>query len=79
LIEHSLIASGVLTDGPGWRWVFFISVPVGVVLDAMAAIFLPADVRGHLGEAAAVTDLRAAGGPTAWGRFEAGLVEPARK
>jgi len=38
-----VIASGLLTEGPGWRWVFFINVPVGVLLIAMAAIFLPAD------------------------------------
>jgi len=38
-----VIASGLLTDGPGWRWVFFINVPVGVLLIAMAAIFLAAD------------------------------------
>ena len=37
-----VIASGLLTEGPGWRWVFFINVPVGVLLIAMAAIFLPA-------------------------------------
>jgi EmrB/QacA subfamily drug resistance transporter len=40
-----VIASGLLTDGPGWRWVFFINVPVGVVLIALAAIFLTADTR----------------------------------
>jgi EmrB/QacA subfamily drug resistance transporter len=38
-----VIASGLLTDGPGWRWVFFINVPVGVLLIAMAAIFLAVD------------------------------------
>ncbi len=40
-----VIASGLLTDGPGWRWVFLINVPVGVLLIAGAAIFLPIDVR----------------------------------
>jgi EmrB/QacA subfamily drug resistance transporter len=40
-----VIASGLLTDGPGWRWVFFINVPVGVLLIAMAAVFLPIDAR----------------------------------
>jgi len=39
-----VIASGLLTDGPGWRWVFFINVPVGAMLIAMAAVFLAADV-----------------------------------
>jgi MFS family permease len=38
-----VIASGLLTDGPGWRWVFFINVPVGVLLIAMAASFLHVD------------------------------------
>lgn len=27
---------GVLTDGPGWRWIFFVNVPIGV-LGAVAA------------------------------------------
>ena len=40
-----VIASGLLTDGPGWRWVFLINVPVGVLLIAGAAIFLPIDAR----------------------------------
>jgi EmrB/QacA subfamily drug resistance transporter len=38
-----VIASGLLTDGPGWRWVFFINVPIGVLLIALAARFVPAD------------------------------------
>jgi EmrB/QacA subfamily drug resistance transporter len=42
-----VIASGLLTAGPGWRWVFFINVPVGALLIAMAAIFLAADARDH--------------------------------
>jgi EmrB/QacA subfamily drug resistance transporter len=41
-----VIASGLLTSGPGWRWVFFINVPVGVILIALAAVFLPADASG---------------------------------
>jgi EmrB/QacA subfamily drug resistance transporter len=38
-----VIASGLLTDGPGWRWIFFINVPVGVVLIALATVFLITD------------------------------------
>src|ERR671919_3238840 len=38
-----VIASGLLTDGPGWRWVFFINVPVGLLLIGLAAAFLAAD------------------------------------
>jgi EmrB/QacA subfamily drug resistance transporter len=38
-----VIASGLLTDGPGWRWVFFINVPVGALLIGLATVFLVAD------------------------------------
>src|SRR5215471_13378060 len=38
-----VIASGLLTDGPGWRWIFFINVPVGIVLIAVASLFLVVD------------------------------------
>jgi EmrB/QacA subfamily drug resistance transporter len=38
-----VILSGLLTDGPGWRWVFLINVPIGVLLIALAARLLPAD------------------------------------
>lgn len=41
-----VIASGLLTDGPGWRWIFFINVPIGVLLVSLAARFLPADRVG---------------------------------
>jgi EmrB/QacA subfamily drug resistance transporter len=38
-----VIASGLLTDGPGWRWVFFINVPIGVVLIGLAFVVLARD------------------------------------
>lgn len=44
------IASGLLTDGPGWRSVFIINVPIGVALIAMAVVYLPIDVRDHRSE-----------------------------
>jgi EmrB/QacA subfamily drug resistance transporter len=31
-----VILGGVLTDGPGWRWIFFINVPVAVIAVAAA-------------------------------------------
>jgi EmrB/QacA subfamily drug resistance transporter len=38
-----VIASGLLTDGPGWRSIFLINVPIGLLLIALAAKSLPAD------------------------------------
>ncbi|HUO48190.1 MAG TPA: MFS transporter [Acidimicrobiales bacterium] len=32
------LIGGVITDGLGWRWVFFVNVPVGIVTVALAAV-----------------------------------------
>jgi EmrB/QacA subfamily drug resistance transporter len=32
---------GWLTDGPGWRWVFYVNVPVGIAAVALVSIALP--------------------------------------
>jgi EmrB/QacA subfamily drug resistance transporter len=32
---------GYLTDGPGWRWVFYVNVPVGVIAVLLVAVGLP--------------------------------------
>ncbi|MGW7367050.1 MFS transporter [Streptomyces sp. NPDC054841] len=32
---------GLLTDGPGWRWVFFINVPIGLVGALVAPLIVP--------------------------------------
>ncbi|WP_203909182.1 MFS transporter [Rhizocola hellebori] len=40
-----VVSSGLLTDGPGWRWIFFINVPIGVALVAAAASLLMAEPR----------------------------------
>jgi EmrB/QacA subfamily drug resistance transporter len=45
-----VITSGLMVDGPGWRWVFFLNVPVGVLLVAGSVLLLGKD------------DLRARGG-----------------
>ena len=42
-----VIASGLLTDGPGWRWVFFINVPIGALLIVFASVVLTADHAQH--------------------------------
>lgn len=37
---------GVIVDGPGWRWIFFLSLPVGVAALAVVLVTLPrADAR----------------------------------
>jgi EmrB/QacA subfamily drug resistance transporter len=36
-----VIASGVLSDGPGWQWIFLINVPIGVVLVALVLHYIP--------------------------------------
>ena len=45
-----VIAGGLLTDGPGWHWVFLINVPIGVLLISTAAAFLPVDATRRWSE-----------------------------
>ena len=35
------LVGGLLVDGPGWEWIFFINVPVGIVAFALAARLVP--------------------------------------
>src|SRR4051812_11849973 len=35
------VIGGPLVDGPGWQWVFYLNVPIGVVLFALAVRLLP--------------------------------------
>ncbi len=35
------LAGGLLVDGLGWEWIFFINIPVGIVAFVMAAILVP--------------------------------------
>ncbi|NYE19984.1 MFS transporter [Microbacterium immunditiarum] len=37
-----LLASGLLTSGPGWRWIFLVNVPIGVALIPLLLRMLPA-------------------------------------
>lgn len=54
-----VVASGLLTAGPGWRWAFFINIPAGVVFMVLAMAFLakdrPADRSTRLDVAGAST------------------------
>jgi EmrB/QacA subfamily drug resistance transporter len=36
-----VLFGGILSDGPGWRWIFFINVPIGVVAAVLAQRILP--------------------------------------
>ncbi|AGL15451.1 DHA2 family efflux MFS transporter permease subunit [Actinoplanes sp. N902-109] len=38
---------GVLVDGPGWRWIFLVNLPVGAVAAGVAARVLPAGRLDH--------------------------------
>ncbi|WP_328992891.1 MFS transporter [Kribbella sp. NBC_01245] len=38
-----VLLGGVLTAGPGWQWVFYVNVPIGVVVFALLSRTLPAD------------------------------------
>lgn len=38
-----VMGGGFLTDGPGWRWIFFINVPIGIFLTILSARSFPRD------------------------------------
>jgi len=67
-----VLIGGVLTSGPGWRWVFFINVPVGLVL--LAAIRAVVPPRRHPDRAARVDVLGAVTVTAATGSFIYGLI-----
>ena len=42
-----VLLGGLLTAGPGWQWVFYINVPIGVIVFAILFRMLPADRPGE--------------------------------
>ncbi|MFJ4651863.1 MFS transporter [Nocardia sp. NPDC088792] len=38
-----LVLGGVITQGPGWRWVFFVNTPVAALLLAAIPLLIPSD------------------------------------
>jgi MFS family permease len=67
-----VLIGGLLTTGPGWRWVFFINVPVGIVL--LAAIRALVPLRRHADRAARVDVLGAVTVTAATGSFIYGMI-----
>jgi MFS family permease len=67
-----VLIGGILTSGPGWRWVFFINVPVGIVL--LAAIRAVVPLRRHPDRAARVDVLGAVTVTAATGSFIYGMI-----
>jgi EmrB/QacA subfamily drug resistance transporter len=70
-----VLIGGILTSGPGWRWVFFINVPVGLVLLAAIRAVVPPRrpdrAAGRLDVLGAVT-VTAATGSFIYGLINAG-------
>src|SRR6185312_2593184 len=48
------VLGGYLTDTIGWRWIFFINLPVGILAVLMAMLFLPRDADDEEGPAGTV-------------------------
>jgi EmrB/QacA subfamily drug resistance transporter len=67
-----VLIGGLLTSGPGWRWVFFINVPVGIVL--LAAIRALVPLRRHPDRAARLDVLGAVTVTAATGLFIYGMI-----
>jgi EmrB/QacA subfamily drug resistance transporter len=70
-----VLIGGILTSGPGWRWVFFINVPVGIVLltgiPAVVPPRRPDRAAGRIDVLGAVT-VTAATGSLIYGMISAG-------
>jgi EmrB/QacA subfamily drug resistance transporter len=40
-----VLLGGVLTDGPGWEWIFYVNVPVGLLIVLALPVLLPSAPR----------------------------------
>jgi len=69
-----VMLGGLLTSGPGWRWVFFINVPTGLALLAVLPLVLPACPRRRAGtiDVAGALTVTLATGTTIYGLLNAG-------
>lgn len=39
-----VLGGGLLTDGPGWEWIFLVNIPIGIILIGLAFKYLPVDI-----------------------------------
>jgi MFS family permease len=72
-----VLTGRILTAGPGWRWVFFINVPVGVVLLATIPAVVPpgqADRAARRVDVLGAVTVTAATGSFIYGMLNAGDV-----
>jgi EmrB/QacA subfamily drug resistance transporter len=47
LTDHGPLISSLVTDTTRWRWVFYVNVPLGVVVLAALLIYLPANISAR--------------------------------
>ncbi|MDB6077686.1 MAG: transporter [Akkermansiaceae bacterium] len=48
------VLGGWLTDNLGWRWIFFINLPIGIMAVAMCLLFMPSDDKTKLNRSGSV-------------------------
>jgi EmrB/QacA subfamily drug resistance transporter len=71
-----VILGGLLTSGPGWRWVFFINVPAGLIVLVLLPMVIPARRRHRSGtvpvDVAGALSVTLATGAAMYGLINAG-------
>ena len=58
-----MIVSGLLTAGPGWRWVFFVNVPLGIAALVVLPALLPRPPPGRRARSGSTSPARCSSPP----------------